>query len=211
MACRYPILLDLSRRSALIVGGGRVAMRKVRGLIEADVRQIRCVAPKIDPQMPPAVQQITEPYHPKYMEGMDLVFAATDRPQVNAQVVQDAQTRNLWVCRADADMDQPGDFTTPAKFQRGPVTVAVSTSSPALSAMIRDQMLESLDDRWIKLAEATQHLRPRVLGCGGLSGERRSDALRDLASRQALEVLGEKGFTSLESWLVARYPELNVT
>jgi hypothetical protein len=44
-----------------------------------------------------------------------------------------------------------------------------------------------------------------------LSGERRSDALRDLASRQALEVLDEKGFTSLESWLVARYPELNVT
>jgi len=204
-------LLDLSRRSILIVGGGRVAVRKVRGLLEADARQIRCVAPKIDPQMPAEVQQTTEPYHSKHMEGMDLVFAATDWPQVNAQVVQDAQMRNIWVCRADADTDQPGDFVVAAKFQSGPITVAVSTSSPAISAAIRDQLSSLLDGRWVKLAEAMQVLRPKVLGCEVLTCERRSDALRDLAGPQALQILDEQGITSLESWLKSRYPELNVS
>ncbi|MCC6424929.1 MAG: bifunctional precorrin-2 dehydrogenase/sirohydrochlorin ferrochelatase [Phycisphaerales bacterium] len=211
MPYQYPILLDLSRRSVLIVGGGRVALRKVRTLLDSDARQIRCVAPRIDPQMPSEVQRIAEPYHVKYLDGMDLAFAVTDSPQVNDQVVQDAQMRNIWVCRADTDTDQAGDFILPAKFQRGPITVAVSTSSPAISAAIRDQLSNLLDERWIKLAEAMQLLRPQVLACDGLTGQRRGDALRDLAGGQAMELLDEQGFTSLERWIKNRYPELNVT
>ncbi len=211
MAYSYPILLDLSRRSILVAGGGRVAVRKIRGLLEANARQIRCVAPLIDPQVPSEVQQITQPYHSKHMEGMDLVFAATDSSQVNAQVIQDAQMRNIWACRADAEADQPGDFIVPAKFQNGPITVAVSTSSPAISAAIRNQLSGCLDGRWVKLAEAMQVLRPQILRCGELSSDRRWAVLCDLAGPQALQMLDEQGFTSLKSWLKIRYPELNVS
>lgn len=211
MAYRYPILLDLSRRSILIVGGGRVAVRKVRGLLEADARRIKCVAPLIDPHMPSEALQITEPYHSKYMDGMDLVFAVTDSPQVNAQVVQDAQMRNIWVGRADAETDPAGDFVVPAKVQRGPVTVAVSAGGPALSVALRDHLSQGLDDRWIKLAEAMQVLRPQILACDATASDRRTAALRDLAGPQAMQVLDEQGFASLISWLRSRYPELNVT
>jgi len=208
---RYPILLDLCARSILIVGGGRVALRKALGLIDAGARQIKCVAPQIDLQMPPAVQKINEIYRQEHLDGMDLVFAATHSPEINAQVVQDARRRKIWACRTDADPEEPGDFVTPAKFQRGPVTIAVSAASAALSASLRDHLSRCVDETWIKLAEALQVLRPQLLRCPTISPGRRSNALRDLAGQEALQVLNEQGFTSLEAWLKSRYPELNVS
>jgi precorrin-2 dehydrogenase/sirohydrochlorin ferrochelatase len=205
----YPLMLDVSDRLVVIVGGGAVAVRKARGLLQAGANRVRCVAPEIDPQLPASVERVSARYEPRHLEGAELVFAATDSADVNAAVVRDARQRGALVSRADAEEDAPGDFTSPASFRDGPACVAVSAGgSPAVAALIRDGLRDRWDSRWRDLAEAAAALRP-VLLRSPLDADSRRAALRDLASEEAMAVLERGSVSDLFDWLCARYPQLN--
>lgn len=209
MRSGYPLLLDLSNRLIVIVGGGAVAARKAAGVLAAGATCVRVVAPELTVALPESVQHIAEPYQSRHLNGAGLVFAATDQPDVNAAVVRDAHAAGLLVNRADSGEDESdaGDFTVPALHRRGNVTVAVSIGgAPALAAKIRDQLATALDDRWIKLADATESLRPWIIARVS-DLDRRRAALRDLASDEAAN-LTLSGDAVLRDWLIARYPEL---
>ena len=204
----YPLMLDVTDRLVVIVGGGAVAVRKVRGLLEAGATRVRCVAPAIDPQVPASVERIDSRYEPRHLDGAGLVFAATDSAEVNAAVVRDARQRGVLVSRADSEEDAPGDFALSAVFRDGPVVVAVSASgSPAVAAAIRDGMRDRWDARWTALAEAAAALRP-VLLQSELDAASRRAALRDLASEDAMTVLARGSVSDLFDWLCGRYPQL---
>src|SRR5438132_766481 len=115
-------MLDVSARLVVIVGGGGVAARKAATLLETGATRVRVVAPEFDPQMPTHVERVSEPYHPRHLDGAQLVFAATDSPEINEQVVLDARSRGVFVNRSDEGKPQ-GDFITPARFQEGEVIV----------------------------------------------------------------------------------------
>jgi precorrin-2 dehydrogenase/sirohydrochlorin ferrochelatase len=205
----YPILLDLTGRRVVIVGGGVVAVRKAAGVLDAGADRVRCVSPTFHPDLPTAVERVPEGYRPEHLEGAGLVFAATDSAEVNNAVVHDARARGIWVNRADADDAQPGDFTVPARLREGTVTVTVSAGgSPALAAAIRDGLAARWDPRWTAMAEAMQTLRPMVLSAN-LIGSRRSEILRELASDEALDVLKSGGADRLTQWLRERHPDLS--
>ena len=139
MPHNYPLLLDVSDRLIVIVGGGEVAVRKAQGLIAAGAMRVRVVSPSVHEQMPASVERIAESYHREHLADAGLVFAATDEPAVNDVIVRDAKGMNILVCRADADDNNTGDFATPAMIRRGAVLVTVSTGgSPALAARLRD-------------------------------------------------------------------------
>src|SRR2546422_567656 len=125
------MMLDVCDRLVVIVGGGKVAARKALGLIEAGAKRVRVVAPQVRADLPGGIERIDARYAPEHLDGAILVFAATDVPEVNAAVVRDARGRGLLVSRADMDESDPGDFITPARFQDGPVIVAISAGSPA--------------------------------------------------------------------------------
>jgi siroheme synthase-like protein len=204
----YPILLDVSDRRILIVGGGAVAVRKAQGVLGAGARDVTCVAPQIHAEMPDAVQKIAEPYGPQHLAGMGLVFAATDSSMLNSQVVADARARRILVSRADTDDDSPGDFSVPARLDIGPVVVTVSAGSPALAVRIRDGLSARFDSRWTAMAEAMQHLRPIIRDKAKLSPGRRREVFRDLAGDEAMDVLASGGLEELHRWLAGRHPEL---
>src|SRR5688500_6322724 len=82
----YPLMLDVTHGLGGIVGGGAVAARKARGLLDAGASRVRCVAPEIDAQLPAPVERVTERYEPRHLDGAGLVFAATDSAEVNAAV-----------------------------------------------------------------------------------------------------------------------------
>lgn len=204
----YPLMLDVADRLVVIVGGGAVAVRKARGLLQAGANRVRCVAPAIDPQLPASVERVTSPYDPRHLDGAGLVFAATDSAEVNAAVVRDARRRGVLVSRADAEEEAPGDFAVPAVFRDGPVFVAVSASgSPAVAMAIRDRLRDRWDPRWTKLAEAAMTLRP-VLLQSALDDPSRRAALRDLASQDAMAVLEAGSLSDLFEWLCGKYPNL---
>jgi precorrin-2 dehydrogenase/sirohydrochlorin ferrochelatase len=99
------MILDVTGRTVVIIGGGEVAARKARGLLDAGAGFVKCVAPEFSPDLPVEVERVPEQYRPTHLEGANLVFAATNLPEVNEQVVRDAHARHLLVNRADADAD----------------------------------------------------------------------------------------------------------
>lgn len=201
-------MLDVSALPVVIVGGGSVAARKAAGVIAAGATQVRCVSPVFHPDIPDDVECVIGAYDPHYLDGARLVFAATDRPEVNDAVVRDCRQRGIWVCRADSDEAEPGDFVTPAKFEEGPVIVAVSAGSAALSAAIRDHVAQTLDRRYIRMAEAMKILRPAIRSSPRLGPARRAAVFRDLAGEEALATLEAGGIEGLRDWIARRFPEL---
>ena len=202
MPHHYPILLDLRDAKIVIVGGGKVAARKAAGLIEAGAADITVIAPEIAGVFASSVRQIKQSYAPEILTDATLVFAATDRAEVNAKVVRDARSKGILVNRADADADPTGDFITPAKLVVGDITLTVSAGSAALSVMIRDGLRDRLDPRWVKLAEVMRTLRPWLRDEVGLTPVQRAAAFRMLATPEALDRATD-GVDALRTWILS--------
>ena len=185
------MMLDLSGRAVVVVGGGAVGARKARGVLDAGAT-VRCVSPSFCEQMPTGVERVIGRYQSTHLDGATLVFAATDQPEVNSEIVRDARSRSIPVCRADLDDTDPGDFATPALHVQGDLLITVSAGSPALSALIRNRLESAIDPAWVQMARAMQELRPRVKSLG-IPIESRRQIFRDLATDAAIDVLRQRG------------------
>ena len=140
MAFDYPIMLDLTDVPVLVVGGGRVAQRKVEGLLRARA-DVTVVAPRIDDGVRALpVRLVERTYEPSDLDHVRLVITATDEAVVNAAVSADATRRGIWVNSADDPANCT--FTLPAVARDGEVTVAVATggASPALASHLRGEI-----------------------------------------------------------------------
>jgi len=130
--------LELEGRPCLVIGGGKVAVRKVDGLLACGAR-VRVVAPRLDPGLAdrPGVTCEQRPWGPGDLAGVWLVIAATDDPEVNRAVYQAGERAGIWVNGADDPANC--SFTLPSVVRRGDLQVAVSTGgrSPALASWLR--------------------------------------------------------------------------
>jgi siroheme synthase-like protein len=140
----YPVSLDLHGRSVLVVGAGRVALRKVSGLLAAGA-QVTVVAPETDPGIDTLAEAeviVVEcrPYARGEAASYRLVVTATGVVEVDAQVAADADDAGVWVNAADDPANC--SFILPAIHRDGPVSIAVSSSgtSPALASWLRDRI-----------------------------------------------------------------------
>jgi precorrin-2 dehydrogenase/sirohydrochlorin ferrochelatase len=198
-------MLDVSQRPIVIVGGGRVAARKAKGLIEAGATRVKIVAPQFCDAIPDTgVERVTATYLTDHLTGAGLVFAATDNPDVNAAVVGDAHRLGLLVSRADSTDEDAGDFSTPAILREENLVLTVSTGgNPTLAAALRDELRTTLDPRWIKMAAAMKALRPRALAISSVN--KRREVLHDMATTEAMDVLDKDGIDGLWGWLRQRH------
>lgn len=135
---QYPVNLVLEGRSCLVVGGGRVALRKVEGLVACGAK-VLVVAPRLDPGLSDQVGVTCEQrgWEPRDLAGVWLVIAATDDPAVNRAVYEAGERSGIWVNGADDPTNC--SFTLPSVVRRGDLQVAVSTGgrSPALASWLR--------------------------------------------------------------------------
>ena len=140
----YPVYLDLSDQPVLVVGAGKVALRKSQGLIEAGAR-VTVVAPEwLEDFRDLPVHLVKRRYRVSDLDGARLVFAATNDRRVNHRIGEAAKARGIWVNVADA-ADECG-FIVPARLGRGRTQVAISTGgvNPKLSAELRRKLEEIL-------------------------------------------------------------------
>jgi precorrin-2 dehydrogenase/sirohydrochlorin ferrochelatase len=141
---QYPVLLMLAGRPCLVVGGGPVAARKVEGL-QAAGADVTVIAPEVSPEVvATGARTQRRAYQRGDAAGFRLVIAATDDPEVNAAVYEDAEAAGVWVNSADDPANC--SFTLPAVLRRGDLTVSVSTAghSPALARWLRDRIGDEL-------------------------------------------------------------------
>ncbi len=162
----YPVMLDVTGRRCLVVGGGGVALRKVQGLVE-DGADVVVVAPDV-------VDQITDmatagtialerrPYRSEDVAGAALVFAATDDTAVNRQVAEDAARRGAWVNVADDP--EESTFHLPARVRRGPLQLAVGSrgEAPFVIRRLRQVLEHRLGPEWAEWLEAAARYRHAV-------------------------------------------------
>ena len=142
----YPMNVDLAGRLVIIIGGGVVAERKVRGILALDAEvAVRVIAPAMTDVLRELAdcEQIEwrkEYYAGGMLEGAFLVYAATDSPSVNAEIAAEAKRLGLLVNVIDDP--NASSFQLPATLRRGDFLLTVSTGggSPALSRAIRMEM-----------------------------------------------------------------------
>lgn len=144
MSALYPVMLDLSRCRVLVVGGGSVALRKVRGLL-AGGGAPSVVSPRVTPELREIVEAhgLTlreRPFAPGDTAGFHLVFAATDRPEVNATVAREAEGNGGLVAMADDGVGST--FQVPIALREEDLVVAISTggAAPMLARLIRERV-----------------------------------------------------------------------
>ena len=127
---QYPVMLSVDGRRCLVVGGGKIAARKVDGLVAAGA-DVTVIARTVDPSiaaLPVTIEQ--RPYLPgDACADFRLVITATDDPDVNALVYADAEAAGVWV--NSADDPEHCSFTLPAIHRDGDVTVAIAPEARA--------------------------------------------------------------------------------
>jgi precorrin-2 dehydrogenase / sirohydrochlorin ferrochelatase len=140
----YPVFLDLKDRPVLVVGAGKVALRKTRGLLEAGAR-ITVVAPEWEEEFEALpVRLVQRPFRASDLAGAMLVFAATNDRHTNHRIGIAAKGKGVFA--NIADLAEECDFIVPARVTSGKVQVAISTGgeNPRLSAELRRKLEEIL-------------------------------------------------------------------
>ena len=187
----YPAFLRLVGRRCVVVGGGRVGERKALVLAAAGAA-VTVIAPSVGEALRAAADEGTlgvEPraYRSGDLAGAMLAVAATDSPEVNARVVADARTANVFV----NSVDDPGagDFTMPATVRRGAVTLAISTGgkSPAFARHLREALEEWLTADRVALLELFAEVRRELLAIGQNPPPERWREAVDVEVTRALE------------------------
>lgn len=210
MASRlYPAFLDLDGRAVLVVGGGRVAARKVSALLDTSAR-ITVLAPSPCDDMEELAQEgrivlHNRPYRSEDMSGACLVIAATDDHEVNHRVSADAADAGVF-CNVVDDPDLCS-FQVPAVVHRGLLQIAVSTggASPSLAKRIRQQLEDEFGPRYATLLDGLMELRQHVQEKHPRDAAKRRQILKGFldspAPARLLEDGDEQGFRELlEEW-----------
>ncbi|MFQ6014559.1 MAG: bifunctional precorrin-2 dehydrogenase/sirohydrochlorin ferrochelatase [Anaerolineae bacterium] len=174
----YPVFLNLKDQRCVVVGGGVVAERKVLSLLEGDSQ-----VTVISPELTPALQRLTAEgrirhlprrYRSGDLAGAALVIAATDQPQVNHQVWQEASQRGLLVNVVDDSVHC--NFIVPAVVRQGDLTIAISTGgkSPALAHRLRERLEQTFGPEYARFLDLLGGLRERVMAAYPDDEERRA-------------------------------------
>jgi precorrin-2 dehydrogenase/sirohydrochlorin ferrochelatase len=188
-----PIFLQVERRPCLVVGGGGVALRKIRTLVAAGAR-VTVISPEIVPAISDlanagAIGVRRRAYQQGDMAGHHLVYAATGDAELSRRLFEEARQLNILINVADTP--DCCSFIVPSVIRRGRLQIAISTegASPALSRALRQRMESWLGDElevllelmaaardWLKRHEADGAVRARKLNA--LAASSLGDALR---------------------------------
>jgi precorrin-2 dehydrogenase / sirohydrochlorin ferrochelatase len=162
----YPIMLDLTEKKVVVIGGGKVAERKVKGLREANA-QITVIAPTVTPFLEQlseqdAIQWIKKTFSPEDLQDGFLIIAATDKREVNQKVQKAAQPHQLVNV---VDAPEQSDFHVPAVVRRGRLNIAVSTggASPILTKKICSEISNMYDEDYEQYIDFLYECRQYIL------------------------------------------------
>ncbi len=140
----YNLSINIRQRKCVVVGGGKVALRKVRKLCAADADVI-VVSPELLPEFyKEKITILQEKYKKTVLRGAVLVFAATSDFTVNQQICKDAEESEIWANSVNGV--EYGSFIIPATCNKGNLTICITTDgkAPSLSKELRKYFQEQL-------------------------------------------------------------------
>ncbi len=163
----YPIFLDISKKPCLVIGGGKVAERKVNILLKFS-GIIKVVSPRITKTLQRLAEKgrihvSLKEYSTGDLNGVALVFAATNNESINQKIFKDAEKHNIPV----NVVDNPSlcNFIVPSIVKKDPILIAISTSGvlPFLSKRLRKDIAESITRDYVCYADIVGRLRKQLI------------------------------------------------
>jgi len=166
----YPVSLDLKDRFCIVIGGGKVAERKVRGLLVCEAA-VQVISPRLTSGLTDLFRAerltwLERDYRPGDLAGAFLVIAATDNEQVQQLTYAEAEDRDILI--NVADVPDRCNFILPATVRQGDLTISVSTGgkSPALAKRLRQELEKSIGPEYKITADILGSLRGEILDRG---------------------------------------------
>ena len=166
----YPIMVNMSDKPAVIIGGGEVAARKVSDLLEAGAF-VKVVSPDFNDEIQNAQKIYTDKlvllkrkYEKNDLEGAYIVFSATNDSIVNTEVFREAEERGILINAVD---DPPNcSFYVPSFVRRGDLLFALSTAgaSPAMAARLRREIEKHIPENIDQVLEKLKTARTLLKG-----------------------------------------------
>ena len=196
----YPMLVQLESRPILIVGAGKVAVRKAKELIRCG-GHLTVVSPSGEAEFyewekSGQLRWIRRDFLLTDLEGQEFVFVVTNSSKANQLIVSEALKRNLWV--NSGDQKYPGNFTLPSSHRQGDILITVSTGgkSPGVAKQIRQVLAEEFDDRWQTYLEIVERWRKTIRDQG--TGGERETFWRNLLTLEMVEWVRQGRFREIE-------------
>lgn len=162
-----PLFHNIQHCHCLVVGGGEVALRKVRLLLDAKAK-VSMVAPTFCEELQQLatvekLELLTGNYSKSYLQqDIVLVIAATDDRKVNVTVAGDARSANIAV----NVVDDPAHSTVifPSIIDRSPVQIAISSAgnAPVLARLLRTKLESLIPQKMGRLAELAGRYREKA-------------------------------------------------
>ena len=189
--------IQIEGKNIVVVGGGRVAERKVCNILPAGAL-LTVISPAITFELQQlrdsgAFTHLPRKYQPGDLAGAFMVITATNDPETNRYVAEEA--RNLAILAEITDNPSAGNVTSPAIIRQGDLTIAISTNNlaPALSLAIKRELLPLFGSEYASSVKLLGLVREKLLTDGGGS-KYNKQVLSDLAEKlPALFASGASG------------------
>lgn len=202
----YPLFAELSGRKVLLVGGGLVAERKARALLESNAL-LHVGAPTLTDTLRSwadtgRLTYAHGEFQESWLDGAWLTIAATDDAALNARIKRLADQRRIFVNVVDDRI--LSSFHVPSVVDRSPVQIAISSggAAPVLARRLRERMESILDDALGKLGVLMQHYRKPIHRVYPDNGARR-EFYDWLCDGPVLELLRQNNYEQAEATLQA--------
>jgi siroheme synthase-like protein len=178
----FPVFLDVRRKKCVVIGGGQVAFRKIRTLLDCGA-SVTVISPVLHPDLSElankkSIQVIRRSYKSRDLKGAFIVIAATGTKETNRKVAKEAGRVGALVNVVDDP--EPSDFIVPSLLRRGDLAIAISTGgmSPALARKIRTRLEDSFGEEYALLVSLVEEVRSTLRRKGiRVNAERWQNAL----------------------------------
>ncbi len=209
----YPLLLDLHEKNCLVVGTGKVGMRKIKTLLKAEPGHVLALdtAPFDDDLRQladnhPNLFLCKRAFEPKDLDDVHLVFVCTDNRAVNASIARACKEKGIF-CNIANDPDA-GDAVLPSIIQRGDLLITLSTSgkSPALCKALRQELDCQFGKEYDLLLRLLGRVREALLPLG-YDSDTNAGYFRSLVASSLLTALAEHDAATVTSILENILPQ----
>jgi len=196
----YPVLLDLKNRLCVVIGGGRVAERKVKTLLKADGR-IKVISPQLTAPLARLKEQkrishLSRTYQKGDLRGAFLAVGATGDRTINERISREAAEGQIPVNVVDDPAHS--SFIVPSIVKKKDLLVAISTSgkSPALARVLRQKLEKEIGPEYEGFLKLLGRVREKLLPLG-LGQPRNQKIFRKLVGEDLLPLIRGKKFREL--------------
>jgi len=180
----FAAFLNVENKLCIVIGGGKVAERKVESLLKAKAK-VKVISPELTAKLKILAEEgkicwEKRGYQRGDLEGAWLVIAATNDPEVQKEVYKEAEEKRIF-CNV-VDVPELCSFIVPSVVRRGKVNIAISTfgASPAVARRLRETLQQLIGKEYELYIELMEYLRKEILSMD-LSPQEKEKKLHKLA------------------------------